>query len=381
MIYLEYSNNCPECSSNLIHDYAKGEFLCQNCGYVVLDEVNDLGPESLSRDFEEKYKNTRASGATSYSQHDFGLRTEIDNSAKDFGGKTINSHMNDHVSSLRRWHNRIRVSSSKERRLSNVLTKINETCSSLSLPKTLLETAAMIYRNYEKNNEAKGKSVSCIAAATIYLACKRCSVIRSLDEIVKATGCSSGEKSNLKLASKYYRKIVMDLGTYKEDSRNFSLRTQTTFENSRNNVSVFPKNDCSNEMMNNDYGGPKNPLYLNKQNGLYYSSNHDQLDTTQKQSINQYIAKLTNLAKLDTKIERLAIDLSNKTVNHSLSDGKSPNGIAAAYLYLSAVILGINLLQIDVSGLAGVTEVTIRNRCKEILCSSKLLITVNPQNR
>ena len=30
------------------------------------------------------------------------------------------------------------------------------------LPKILIETAAMIYRNYEKN-EAKGKSVSCIS--------------------------------------------------------------------------------------------------------------------------------------------------------------------------------------------------------------------------
>ena len=104
----------------------------------------------------------------------------------------------------------------------------------------------------------------------------------------------------------------MDFGTYKEDSHNFSLRTQTTIENSRNNVSVFPKDNFSSEMMNNDYSGSKNSLYLNKQNGLYYSSNYDQLDTTQKQSINQYIAKLTNLAKLDTKIERLAIELSNK---------------------------------------------------------------------
>ncbi len=52
-------------------------------------------------------------------------------------------------------------------------------------------------------------------------------------------------------------------------------------------------------------------------------------------NINQYISKLANTAKFDVKIERLAIEIAKKTENHLLSDGKSPNGIAAAYLYLS----------------------------------------------
>jgi transcription initiation factor TFIIB len=43
---------------------------------------------------------------------------------------------------------------------------------------------------------------------------------------------------------------------------------------------------------------------------------------------------------------------------------------------LAAVLLGVNLLQIDVSSLAGITEVTIRNRCKDILTSFKLTITI-----
>ena len=43
-----------------------------------------------------------------------------------------------------------------------------------------------------------------------------------------------------------------------------------------------------------------------------------------------------------------------------------PNGLAAAYLYLSSILLGMNILQMDISKLAGVTEVTIRNRCKDI---------------
>jgi transcription initiation factor TFIIB len=97
-------------------------------------------------------------------------------------------------------------------------------------------------------------------------------------------------------------------------------------------------------------------------------------------AIDQYIAKLANMAKIDTKVERLAIDLAHNTDDHLLADGKAPNGLAAAYIYLAAVLLGVNLLQIDVSSLAGVTEVTIRNRCKDILTSFKVIISVKPSS-
>ncbi|MBA4459364.1 MAG: transcription factor IIB, partial [Nitrosopumilaceae archaeon] len=62
----------------------------------------------------------------------------------------------------------------------------------------------------------------------------------------------------------------------------------------------------------------------------------------------------------------------------SITDGKAPNGIAAAYLYVASVLLGQSILQRDVSTIAGVTEVTIRNRCKEILTSYKLKIALRP---
>jgi transcription initiation factor TFIIB len=363
MVFLEYCSNCPECHSGLIHDFSKGEFLCQNCGYVVLDEVNDYGPESVSKDCEEKNRIARASGAMSFSQHDYGLRTEIGSGLKDYGGKAINSQMAEHLTNLRKWHSRIRVSSSKDRRLANVLSKITETCSNLSLPKILIETAAMIYRNYEKNKEAKGKSVSCISAATIYLACKRCSIVRSLNEIVEATGISSNDRSTLKLASKYYRMMSMELGIYNDNFGEQDNQNNQSQNNDKSQTSFFLSNYQL--IKTNDKTSITKPQYMAKGISNFLS-------------IDQYIAKLVNLAKLDTRIERLAIDLAHKTSKNLLVDGKSPNGIAAAYIYLSSVLLGMNILQIDVSGLAGVTEVTIRNRCKEILCSSKIIITIRP---
>jgi len=98
----------------------------------------------------------------------------------------------------------------------------------------------------------------------------------------------------------------------------------------------------------------------------------------QSLSINNHIAKLTNIAKINTKVEKLAIEIAHRSNNHLLSDGKSPNGLAAAYIYLAATLLEFNLSQNELSRLAGITEVTIRNRCKDILTSFKIAIKVKP---
>jgi transcription initiation factor TFIIB len=310
-----YTNSCPECNKALIEDMSKGECFCPGCGYVVVDQIESFGPESISSDLEDRMKNARTGSPMSYSLHDLGLRTEIAYSFKDFSGKPLDSSVAEQMYGLRKWHSRIRVSSPKERRLSNVLSKINETCNALNLPKLIVETASMIYRNYENQNSAKGKSVACMAAATVYLACKRCSVLRSLDEIVVATGAPNADNSYLKLASKYYRMLVMDIG---------------------NNLE-------------------------------------------QQLSIDHYISKLANMAKIDVKVERLAVQMAHATEDHVLADGKAPNGLAAAYLYISSILLGVNVLQRDVSNLSNVTEVTIRNRCKDVLTNFKIRVALKPQ--
>jgi transcription initiation factor TFIIB len=330
MTSAEYYTECSECGANLIHDHSKGEYICERCGCVVMDQVEDFGRESNATDFEEKSKNTRASGSTSFALHDYGLRTEIAYGSKDYAGKSIDYQMAETMNSIRKWHIRSRIVSPQERRLSNVLTKINETCAAMSLPKLLVETSAVLYRNFESSCEAKGKSIACMAAATIYLACKKCSVVRSLEEIVEATGVTDQDRSSVKLASKYYRMMVMEMGVFTEQA-------------------PAPQNV--------QQPAQAQPMSL---------------------AIDHYISKLANMAKIDTKVERLAIDVAHKTDDHMLADGKAPNGLAAAYIYIASMLLGVNILQRDVSSLSGVTEVTIRNRCKDILTGFKLTVTARP---
>lgn len=302
-----------------------------------MDQVSDYGRESNAIDSEKKIKNIRASGSTSFALHDYGLRTEIASGSKDYAGRSIDCQMVEAMHNIRKWHLRSRIISPQERRLSNVLTKINEACAVMSLPKLLVETAAMFYRHFESRYKAKGKSIACMAAAAIYLACKKCSVVRSLEEIVAATGVTNQERSNLKLASKYYRMIVMEMGIFTEKQSDISYISSP---------SMIPQQKIS-----------AAPLNFR---------------------IDHYISKLVNMAKIDTKIERLAIEIAQKTDDHFLTDGKAPNGIAAAYIYIASILLGINILQRDISSLSGVTEVTIRNRCKDILGCFKLNVIVRP---
>jgi transcription initiation factor TFIIB len=308
------TQRCPECQSSLVDDIQNGEIICSGCGLVVADQIVDYGPETKSSSLEDKMKLARATGQTTYSQHDLGITTEIAISTKDFSGKTINQQVVNQMHNLRKWQQRVRVSSPRERRLSNVLSKMGETCDSLNLSRNILETASMIYRNLDGHVDVKGKSVASITAATIYMACKQCDVVRSLEEICRGLCVPKDVKSKTKLAARYYRNMVMEMGQL----------------------------------------------------------------TAPVVTMNKYISKIANMTQTEVRVERLALEIAEKTKDSSISDGKAPNGIAAAYLYVASVLLGQNILQRDVSSIAGVTEVTIRNRCKEILTCYKLKITLRP---
>ena len=78
------------------------------------------------------------------------------------------------------------------------------------------------------------------------------------------------------------------------------------------------------------------------------------------------IAKISNKLNLSEKTKRQAINIMNDVTKKEISAGKDPMGIAATVLYLSCLKTGENRNQIDIANAAGVTEVTIRNRFKDL---------------
>ncbi len=78
------------------------------------------------------------------------------------------------------------------------------------------------------------------------------------------------------------------------------------------------------------------------------------------------IAKIANKAKLSEKSKRMAIDVMKDLVNTEASAGKRPMALAATILYLSCLRNDEAVTQKDIAEAAGVTEVTIRNRIKDL---------------
>jgi len=291
-----FRTSCPVCGNRLIGDAEKGELVCPTCGYVTFAPA-DEGPEWKAMDLEEKNKRVRVGSPTTLALHDLGLTTEISATMRDSHGKYLDPAMRASVEKMKKWQSRIRTISSEERGLSNVLSRISELCESLNLPHNVAETAAQIYRTSARMKVAKSKSILGMTAATVYLACRKCGVSRTLKEVARGAGLEKGS------VARYFRLVLKDV--------------EKTY--------VPPP------------------------------------------SVEKYISKLVNMAKIDPRVEHLALMLSRKTNDSKISSGKAPAGLAAAYVYLSSVMLGEHLPQREVAEFAEVTEVTVRNRCREIL--------------
>lgn len=80
-----------------------------------------------------------------------------------------------------------------------------------------------------------------------------------------------------------------------------------------------------------------------------------------------YITRFGSLLKLSPKTQQDAIKLLKRAEISELTSGRGPAGIAAAALYVAALLNDERRTQREIADVGGVTEVTIRNRYKELL--------------
>ena len=78
------------------------------------------------------------------------------------------------------------------------------------------------------------------------------------------------------------------------------------------------------------------------------------------------IVKVANQANLTENTKRQAMTMMKEVTKKGISAGKNPMGLAATVLYLSSLKTGENITQHDISNAAGITEVTLRNRVKDL---------------
>lgn len=89
-----------------------------------------------------------------------------------------------------------------------------------------------------------------------------------------------------------------------------------------------------------------------------------------------YISRFITELKLSGETQEKAVELLDQAVAKGLISGRGPMGVAAAAVYIASVMTGERRTQKEVADVAGVTEVTIRNRYRELKKSLALDVTI-----
>ena len=84
------------------------------------------------------------------------------------------------------------------------------------------------------------------------------------------------------------------------------------------------------------------------------------------------IVKVANKLSLSEKTKNKAMNLMTYAIKMEINAGKIPMGLAATVLYASCLKTGENVSQTNIAEASGVTEITIRNRFKDLTSRIKI---------
>ncbi len=182
------ADRCIECSSkNLVHDYDTGETICGDCGLVLYEKMLDKSPEWRAFTPQEKASRSRVGMPTSYSIYDKGLSTVISQVDRDAFGRMLPISTRLQMWRLRKWQIRSRVHSSIDRNLSLAMSELDRCSDKVSISPSIKEKAALVYRKALDKGLVRGRSISAIVAASLYVVCRKSRTPRTLREIAEAS--------------------------------------------------------------------------------------------------------------------------------------------------------------------------------------------------
>lgn len=287
---------CPSCGNErTITDSESGEIVCDNCGRVISDKLQEIGPEWRSFANADTNLNARTGIPESLARHDMGLSTVIGRTDRDASGNLLDPAMRARMNRLATWDRRSQLHTPRDRSLKHAFLQLDVIKDKLGLSDSIVEKTAYIYRKAQSRKLTRGRTVSGLLAASVYIACREMGAQRTLDDI--ATACNVKRK---------------------ELSKDFRvLHTKLDLK--------IPQPD---------------PM--------------------------KCIAKVANKVRLSERTKRQAAVIMSNVMKEGISAGKDPMGLAASVLYLSSIKNRDTITQSNIAEAAGVTEVTVRNRSKEL---------------
>lgn len=299
---MEISGFCSGCNSRkTITDVESGEIVCGSCGLVITEKILDQRPEWRTFSSEEFESRKRTGGPTSLGRHDRSLTTVISKVDRDSTGRVLDPVVRDSMYRLRMWNTRTQTRAPGERPLRRALMELDKLKDKMALPGVTAEKTAYIYRKAVKHGLNKGRSISAVLAAALYIACRESGQHWRIRAIAKISNIPQKE------IARSYRMLVLEL----------------------------------------DLKVP-------------------QVDPVKCINI------VANRGQLSEKTKRKAIKLMKKVTKTKISSGKDPMGLAASVIYLTSLETGEAITRKGLAATAGVTEVTVRNTCKNLAESLEL---------
>ncbi|MFI5422750.1 MAG: transcription initiation factor IIB family protein [Nitrososphaerales archaeon] len=286
---------CSVCNKNneTVTDPDSGELICGNCGTVLLENIVESGPEwRLLREGKDR---SRTGMPTSLSRHDMGLATIIGKTNRDASGHGLDASVKSTMERLRTWDLRIQTYSPSDRNLRQAFSILERVKDKLGLSEPVIEKTAYIYRKAQERGLVRGRTITSVLSAAIYIACREMGIARTLNDIALLTNLRRKE------LARTFRLLILELDLM---------------------VPVVDPMKC--------------------------------------------IAKVANKTKLSERTKRQAMDIMTSVTKRGISAGKDPMGLAGTVLYMSSKNSGETITQMDIANAAGVTEVTIRNRFRDL---------------
>jgi len=174
---------------------------------VSTEKAQDTRPEWRHFDNNSAYDNSRIGSGmpTSLARHDMGLSTIIGRTDRDATGNRIDSSLKSTIERLRILDYRTQLYSATDRSLKRAFSELDTLKDKLVLPPSIVEKAAYIYRKAQERGLVRGRTISAMLVAAIYIACREIGVGKTLKEIAEGSNLKS------KILSQSYRVLLTEL--------------------------------------------------------------------------------------------------------------------------------------------------------------------------
>ena len=171
-------DNCKYCKAqnSIITDFSAGQVVCSSCGAVLEDRIIDETYEGRNFGSENQGSGgkdqTRVGGPINAYAEEFNVGVSI---ATRKNGTPLSNI-------------RMRSSGSSNNSLQRIFKKADELAQKLDLKQSIVDKTRDLLALVEKQKKLKGRSLDCIIASVIYVACRLRNVPRPLPEIAKNLG-------------------------------------------------------------------------------------------------------------------------------------------------------------------------------------------------